>query len=191
MDASSPSLETGDTAPHAARFPLTAEIIAAHATALGPDFTAYRNHVCRVLEFHLALSGETMPSTAVSIAAAFHDLGIRTAQTFDYLEPSAALAAAYLERHGLAALEPEVRALIVEHHKLTRYTGPHAASVETWRRADLIDVSLGTLRHGLPRAFVRTVLRTHPNAGFHRLLAKLSAKQFLRTPWRPLPMIHL
>ena len=191
MDAISPPLETPNAPPGATRFPLTEEIIAAHATALGPDLVAYRNHVCRVLEFHLALSGETSPSTAVAIAAAFHDLGIWTARTFDYLEPSAALAAEYLERHGLTALGPEVRALIVEHHKLTRYTGPHAASVEAWRRADLIDVSLGTIRHGLPRAFVRDVLRAHPNAGFHRLLAKLTAKQFLRTPWRPLPMIHL
>jgi hypothetical protein len=37
------------------------------------------------------------------IAACFHDLGIWTDHTFDYLSPSAGLARDYLQRYGLSA----------------------------------------------------------------------------------------
>ena len=39
----------------------------------------------------------------MAIAAAFHDIGIWTAGTFDYLEPSVRVAAAYLTGTGRAA----------------------------------------------------------------------------------------
>lgn len=171
--------------------PLADEILAAHAAALGADFAAYRNHVRRVLEFFAALAGGNAPlPPQVQVAAAFHDLGIWTAHTFDYLPPSVALAEAWLAGRGMESLAPEVAAIIVEHHKLRPYAGPWAANVETFRRADLVDLSLGALRCGLPTALVRTVRAAHPNAGFHRLLARLTARQFLRTPLRPLPMFR-
>ena len=167
------------------------ELIAAHSTALGRDLPAYRNHVCRVLNYYVALRppADDLPET-VMIAAAFHDLGIWTARTFDYLEPSVRLAEAHLATLGREDLAPEVTALITEHHKLRPYTGPHAATVEIFRRADLVDLSLGLVRSGLPASFVGAVKAAFPNAGFHRRLVQLTARQFLRTPWRPLPMLR-
>ena len=58
------------------------------------------------------------------------------------------------------------------------------------RQADLIDVSLGRVRFGLPRAFIKTVQSTFPDHGFHGMLIKRSARQFLRSPLRPLPMFR-
>ena len=167
------------------------QLIAAHAPALAGDLPAYRNHVCRVLNYYAALGPPTdeIPE-AVMIAAAFHDLGIWTARTFDYLEPSAHLAQAHLAGLGREHLEPEVATLISEHHKLRPYTGPYMATVEAFRRADLVDLSLGLVRSGLPVAFVVAVKAAFPNAGFHRRLMQLTAQQFLRTPWRPLPMLR-
>ena len=172
-------------------FPVVDALIAQHSASLGRDFDAYRNHVCRVLNFFLALGApdEGLPE-AVPIAAAFHDLGIWTDATFDYLEPSVRLASAHLVRMGREALLPEVAAIIVEHHKLRPYRGPFAASVERFRRADLVDLSLGTLRCGLAPEVVGAVRAALPNAGFHARLLQLTARQFLRTPWRPLPMMR-
>lgn len=171
-------------------FPRVDEILAAHAAALGKDFAAYRNHVWRELNFYAALSADGNVSEAVQIAAAFHDLGIWTHDTFDYLGPSMDLASDHLQRNGKQALEEEVRAIIREHHKLRRYTGPHADSVERFRRADLVDLSLGLISCGLPRTTIRAVRRALPNAGFHRRLVALTLRQFGRDPLHPLPMFR-
>ncbi len=167
------------------------ELIAGFAPALGGDLAAYRNHVCRVLNYYVALRppANELPE-AVMIAATFHDLGIWTARTFDYLEPSVRLAQAHLAGLGREHLAPEVALLITEHHKLRPYTGAYAATVEAFRRADLVDLSLGLVRSGLPTSFVHAVKATFPNAGFHRRLLQLTARQFLHTPWRPLPMLR-
>ena len=70
-------------------FPLTDEILTDFALAIGTDLQGYRNHVYRVLNFYCAVSGiQGLPCDAVQIAAAFHDLGIWTDNTLDYLPPS-------------------------------------------------------------------------------------------------------
>jgi hypothetical protein len=162
--------------------------------ALGPDAEAYRHHVCRVLAFVSRLLPvqpfpEALPESLLQ-AAVFHDLGIWTDRTFDYLAPSRRLAAASLAACGASDIAPEVEAVIEHHHKLTRYRGPFEASVEVFRRADLVDVSLGLVSFGLERPFVAAVRREFPNAGFHRRLAELTGRQLLRTPLRPLPMLR-
>ena len=74
---------------------------------IGADWDGYRNHAQRVAHFCGAL-GVAAPDTQrkIAIAAAFHDLGIWSAGTMDYLPPSAALAREYLHAHGLDAWTP-------------------------------------------------------------------------------------
>lgn len=171
------------------RFQVVDATLEVHAAALGRDHRGYANHVARVLNFYRALSGGDCPEHVV-LAAAFHDLGIWSAGTFDYLGPSVALARRHLESQQRGALAPELEAIILQHHKLTAYGGPFAATVETFRKADLVDVSLGLFRFGLPRAFVRSVRNALPNAGFHRRLVGLTLRQFLQHPLHPLPMVR-
>lgn len=162
-----------------------------HADALGRDFLAYRNHSYRVANFHYLLDAEgAIDLDKLAVAAAYHDLGIWTAQTFDYLEPSTALATAYLAEIGKSEWTVEVAAMIGNHHKLTRCRPPLPASAETFRRADWVDVSRGRLRFGLERCAVVDVLALFPNAGFHRVLARLTLQHLLRHPLRPLPMFR-
>lgn len=172
-------------------FPVTDDILTSYALAIGADLTAYRNHIYRMLNFYVAISGtDSLPSAAVQIAAAFHDLGIWTDGTIDYLEPSVQQAMEYLASRQLTDLGDEVTALILEHHKVRPYRAAHALSVEPFRRADVIDVSLGLMTFGLPRAYIKTVKATFPNHGFHRMLIRLTARQFLRSPLKPLPMFR-
>ena len=172
-------------------FPLVDEVLDSFASALGNDRLAYRNHLYRMLNYASELFGQasSLPDS-VLIAAAFHDLGLWTDRTLDYLEPSAKLAGNYLQQHHLTALEAEVRAMIFEHHKLRLYRGEFAGTVEVFRRADLVDVSLGWVRFGLPAAYVRSVKQALPNAGFHARLAQVTLRQSLRSPLRPLPMLR-
>lgn len=172
--------------------PVVDDLLAPYAGLIGRDLAGYRHHVHRVFTFVLALappSADLVEKAAV--AAVFHDLGIWTAGTFDYLAPSIALAQAHLTGVGRPAWIPEVTATIAEHHKLTPYRARPDWLVEPFRRADWIDVTLGVRRFGLDWSFVATVRRTWPDEGFHRRLLELTAARWRRHPFSPLPMVRL
>jgi len=161
-----------------------------HAETLGSSFSAYRNHAYRVVNFHCLLSQDPVDLDKLAIAAAYHDLGIWSAGTFDYLAPSIAMANAYLDECGHPEWSQEIEAMIDHHHKLTP-CDPHGhSSVETFRRADWVDVSKGRIRFGLKRCVVAPVMNMFPGHGFHRLLVKLSFKRMLTHPLNPLPMLR-
>lgn len=167
-------------------------VLSAHKAALGADVVAYRNHVYRVANLCVAqTSGGCDEVDKIAIAAAFHDLGIWTDRTFDYLAPSVDLARAHLVSVGRPEWTAEITEMIVEHHKLTRYRGERASLVESFRRADWIDVSKGLRTFGLPRAFIRAVSSTWPSAGFHWRLVQLEMQRLRTHPWSPLPMVRL
>jgi hypothetical protein len=173
------------------RHPLVDAVLQTWSAALGADLPAYRGHVYRVLNFCQALAPD-VDDEQRAVAAAFHDLGIWSDGTFDYLAPSAARAISYLETTGRERGTDAVARAIMLHHKLTPYRGEGDADlIEAFRRADLIDVSLGLVRFGLPRAYVRRLRATFPNCGFHAKLGRLIARQLVRHPLRPLPMMRL
>lgn len=167
-------------------------VLRAHAAELGDDFTAYRNHTYRVANLCVALSsGDSGQLEKIAIAAAFHDLGIWTDRTFDYLGPSTGLACAHLAHAGKAGWAPEITGMIQQHHKVSRYRGEANGLVEPFRRADWVDVSRGFLAFGLPRDLLRKVFHTWPDAGFHKRLLQLSLGRLCTHPWSPLPMLKL
>jgi hypothetical protein len=166
------------------------ELLDAHAESLGPDRTAYRNHAYRVANLCLAQTGDGADVVEkVAVAAAFHDLGIWTDRTFDYLPPSVTRARAYLAGAGRAEWEPEITAMILEHHKLLALRG--GGLVEAFRRADWIDVTRGLRGFSVPRGLVREVFAAWPDAGFHRRLLGLGIERLRTHPLSPLPMLRL
>jgi hypothetical protein len=167
-------------------------LLEAHRAQIGADFTGYRNHTYRVANLCLALSpGDPDPLQKIVVAAAFHDMGIWTDGTFDYLQPSVRLAGAHLAGTGRAEWTPEITAMILEHHKISRYQGDAQWLVEAFRRADWVDVSMGLLTFGLPRTLLADLYSTWPSAGFHRRLVQLSLNRLRTHPWSPLPMMRL
>lgn len=123
------------------------------------------------------------------VAAVFHDLAIWTHGTIDYLRPSAPLAREWLQDGGHADWADEIDAMIDLHHRFRPWTTPGGELVEAFRKADLVDVSLGRVRFGLPRAFVAEVRSGFPNAGFDKRLVQLTMRQLRTDPLRPLPMM--
>jgi len=161
-------------------------------TQLGEDFTAYRNHCYRVLNLCLAFCGDSAETVnKVSIAVAFHDLGIWANHSFDYLGPSKQLAREYLAGAGLGDWSEEIEAMIEQHHKLREYKAHPNWLVEPFRKADWIDVSRGTMKFGLPCALVAEILAKYPNAGFHKRLIALTMQRLKTHPFDPLPMMRL
>lgn len=172
--------------------PLLDRLLQDHATELGADRTAYRNHCYRLVNVAVALSGrrDEVSLQQLSVAAAFHDLGIWTDNTFDYLDPSERRALVYLDNNGLSAWTEEVGAMIREHHRIRSARASAGSLAEAFRKADWLDVSLGLLRFGLAGGFLRELRATFPNAGFHKRLVQLSLRRLLSHPWNPLPMLR-
>jgi len=169
-----------------------AAILNAHADALGADFVPYWNHTHRVANLcatHVSGGAEAMEK--IAIAAAFHDLGIWTDATFDYLKPSVRLACAYLAASGLDQWQPEITAMISNHHKLTRYRDNPDWLVEPFRLADWTDVSLGFLKLGVPARFIGALYATWPSAGFHKRLVQLELAHLRKHPLNPLPVLKI
>jgi len=166
------------------------ELLAGYRQQLGLDYDAYRNHCMRVFNFCTALAGESgAAENKIIIAAVFHDLGIWTENTFDYLYSSQLLAQRYLEKSFKASWCKEIEAMIGQHHKFTRYRKNPQGLVEAFRKADRIDFSGGLLRYRLSDDFVVEVLDVFPNAGFHTMLAQLTLKRLKSHPLGFLPML--
>ena len=124
--------------------PTVEEVLDDHAPELGYDLTAYRNHVYRVVNLCLAMAGDSrVEPEKIAVAAVFHDLGIWTNHTFDYIDPSVELAREHLAARGMADWIPEIEAMIVDHHKVTPSRAHPQSLVESFRRADWIDVTRG------------------------------------------------
>jgi hypothetical protein len=198
-------LQYADYAGLLTSLPTVEEVLDEHASELGHDLIAYRNHVYRVVNLCLAIVGDSrVEREKIAVAAVFHDLGIWTNQTFDYIAPSVAIAREHLAARGMADWIPEIEAMIVDHHKITASRpNPHPSTpargalsgvegqslVESFRRADWIDVTRGLRRFGLPRTFVAAVSATWPSAGFHRRLVELTIDRWWKHPLNPLPMV--
>ena len=171
--------------------PLLEEILATYQPAFGDDFVPYKNHVYRMVNFCFQLKKDMDDEQRekVIIAGCFHDLGIWSDDTLDYLPPSVSAAHAYLEERGLSGWAVEIGLMISQHHKLSRYEDDANPLVELFRRADLVDVSLGMVKFGLSPDMVDNVKDMFPNAGFHMRLTQLAAREFFRHPFRPLPFL--
>jgi len=158
-------------------------------SVIGRDFEGYRNHCRRVFLFGCALAGTDGDNQQkMAIAAAYHDLGIWTDGTFDYLEPSKRLARAYLESTGKADWADEIEAMIENHHKVGPWSCKPTWLVEPFRQADWIDVTFGARNFGLPRRYILEIQRRYPNAGYHPALARLTFERMKTHPKDPLPM---
>ena len=170
--------------------PTVEEALNDHASELGDDLIAYRNHVYRVVNLCLAIVGDSRVEVEkIAVAAVFHDLGIWTNDTFDYIAPSVTLAREHLAARGMTDWIPEIEAMIMDHHKITPSHANSQSLVEPFRRADWIDISRGLRRFGLPRTFIAAVEAAWPNAGFHRRLVQLTIDRLLKHPITPLPMV--
>lgn len=167
---------------------LIEEVLDAHAPLLGRDFSGYRGHVYRTFNYACAFAGYPADPSELAVAAVFHDLGIWSSNTFDYVEPSSRAALAYARSRFPALDQTALRTIIESHHKLRPCRG-HAAA-EALRRADLADLSFGLIRFGLSSGLVADVRRAFPNAGFHACLWRIGWRWALRHPLRPLPMLR-
>jgi hypothetical protein len=169
--------------------PIIDALLAEWKGSLGSDYLAYRNHVYRVFNFACAFEhpkGEE--KEILAIATAFHDIAIWLDHTYDYLEPSVQRSKHYLEATGHKEWSETVAQIIYQHHKISPWR--EMGLVESFRRADWLDVCLFYLPTRLDRGFMSEVLREFPRCGFHRRLIELTLWWGKTHPFKPLPMLR-
>jgi len=169
------------------RHPIIEALFASYLDVLGSDTEKYKNHVYRIFNYSLYLSNNA-EEEKYAIAAFFHDIGIWTNHTFDYLQPSIALAKEYLIQSGKENWSEEIILMIDQHHKISSYKGNFESTTEIFRKADWADVSLGLIHFEIQATFIQQAKTQFPYKGFHFFLVKLFFKNLLRHPLKPLPM---
>lgn len=136
-----------------------------YRSELGENYEPYKNHVYRVYNFSASQVTSNESLEKLAIAAAFHDIGIWTNNTLDYLGPSAQLAKEYCTKQNLSFLQSrEIEIMINNHHKLSKVKVSELA--EIFREADLIDLSFGIFSKGRSRNEIRKIRSLLPNKGF-------------------------
>ena len=172
------------------RIPLLEEILSEWETVIGADFQGYKNHVYRVIHYCFALHEcEADERDKIIIAGGFHDLGLWTEQTVDYLPPSVLLARAYLQNNNMQHWSAEIELIIDMHHKIRPYIGTVGPLVEVFRKADLADFFWGIIKGGIADGTIKAVQAAFPNAGFHKMLLKEQGKWLVKHPLNPFPIL--
>lgn len=166
--------------------PVTDDVLASFADALGADATRYRNHLYRGLNYQRKLLQLNTVPDAIALAWALHDIGVWTAD-WDYIPPSLAQVDRLAPGYGVQDVA-RVRQMVEQHHKVRPYRGD--AWVETFRVADRIDVTRGLLRGSLSRSAVDQIVEAFPYDGFHGLLVRTATSWTTRHPLHPLPMFR-
>lgn len=172
--------------------PLLEDILAPWREVMGDQAQPYTNHVYRVLHYCFAVH-PCLPveKEKLTIAGAFHDIGLWSAQTVDYLAPSIHEAQDYLAANGKGDWAEEIGQMILWHHKFRRIRGPENTLIEVFRKGDWIDASMGWRRFSVPSGYVKSVQNAFPNLGFHDNLLHLTWQQLKKHPFRnPLPMMR-
>jgi hypothetical protein len=116
------------------------------------------------------------------IAACFHDIGLWSKKTVDYLPPSIDEAQHWLKKNDLSAWSDEISQMIDQHHKLSTWKEPGSPLIEVFRRGDLVDFSLGVIKFGIPSTSIQQLKIAFPNHGFHKMLIRGAFEWFSRHP---------
>ena len=164
------------------------DLLQPFSTVIGEDLEKYRNHVLRVFQNCLLLDSNKDNHSKYAIAAVYHDIGIWTNQTIDYLVPSIEQAKIFLTQTGNEEWIEEICLMIYWHHKFSRYEGRYVETVENFRKADWIDVSLALRTFKFDKKKINENRSRFPNSGFHLFLIKETVKNLFRNPLNPLPI---
>jgi hypothetical protein len=171
--------------------PLIEQILAIWKEQIGETYEGYRGHVYRMFNCCLAIRNcSEEEGKKLAIAAAFHDIGLWSDHTVDYLPPSVAQAQKWLVENELGSWGDEISLMINLHHKVRQYRDPKYPLVELFRKADLVDFSLGIFKFGLSPQYISQLKSEIPNAGFHKFLLRGTIDWFSKHPLSSPPFMR-
>jgi HD domain len=143
---------------------------------------------CRHIAAELARRrGWIIEGEVVTVAAALHDIGAyldpAARQSTDaYVADGAAVARSLLAAHSWTPARIDRCADAIERHHELRRQLARGAEVEALRLADLVDISGGLLRFGLPRQWVRELRQDVPVDGWGAEVARIGFRMVRERP---------
>lgn len=160
----------------------------------GPD-GAMERHCLRVflLSDQMAQQrGESVDREVMLVASLLHDIGLykEVSRGGVYVRDGAEYAAELLGMHGWNADRIKLCMDAIERHHEVRAQWKRGPEVELIRRADLIEVTAGLVRFGLPRAQIKQLFSTVPRDGTLREIGGEVGKLLLTRP-HTLPGVFL
>ena len=139
---------------------------------IGSDFPGYRGHIYRVLTYAMHyLENDTKYLDEIAVGLVYHDIGLWTAKTLSYVDPSCNLARSKLSKEFSAESLQIIHDVIYWHHKVNTFHGAHESVVDAVRKAYWIDATKGILNQGMPTTHILQFESTIANNGFHQTLA--------------------
>lgn len=143
-------------------------------------------HSVRVFLIAQRLARNELDRELLLCASLLHDIGLYPSVPGDgpYVSDGRRLAGALLAPHGWAPERLERLEIAVERHHNWRPQSAAGDEVELIRRADLVELSAGTVRFGLSRSWLRALAGSWPRRGFYGGLVRLLTPIVLRHPLR-------
>jgi len=157
-------------------------------TLVGAADGAIERHSVRVFVLAEELArraGHTYDRELMMCAALLHDAGLYVTGEAAYVTDGRRLAERLLGQRGWPPARVTLCADAVEHHHELVPQWWRGVEVELIRRGDLVEVTYGLVRFGVPRATIRELAARVPRDGFVREVVRaLVARERPRTLWR-------
>lgn len=189
MSATSPSADS------TVKTGAEADALAAVREASGETDGPMERHGVRVFRTACELAarrGADVDREVLLVTGFLHDLGLYDSISRGgvYVKDGAEFASELVGKHGWSAERTKLCADAIERHHELRSQWDLGAEVELTRRADLVDVSNGLVRFGLPRTWLRDLSAEVPRDGTYREVARLLGHAVRERPLT-LPRIFL
>ena len=155
--------------------------------ALGTDFEGYRNHCLRTLTFvhhqmpDLVFEKQPNILDIVSVALAFHSVGMWTHGPQDYIKHSTALMEQNLRKEGIWDDNSihMMREIILLHDLFGEYKDGESEwmneMIDTVRHAYWADTTVGFIRGDMHTSIVEAAYKKVPDAGFHNVITSMTS----------------
>jgi hypothetical protein len=171
------------------------DALAAVREATGEESGAMERHGLRVFLIASKMAehrGDEVDREVLLVAGLLHDLGLYDSISRGgvYVSDGAEFARDLVREHGWSEERATLCANAIERHHEVRPQWGAGAEVELARRADLVDVSAGVVRFGLPRSWLRDLFSAVSRDGTYAEIARLVGHTLRERPLT-LPRIFL
>ncbi len=163
-------------------------ILAHYRTQIGTDFERYNGHCYRVLNYVNLFGLEKEELYAASVIIPFHDLGIWTHHSMDYLDNSVREAKRFFHEKNMGVEDELIDSMILDHHKMT---STKSSLAEKLRKADLMDLSFGFIHFGRPGSQLKAIKSAFPSHGFQWDIYRKVTGYAVRHLGNPFPMMKI
>ena len=156
--------------------------------AVGTDFEGYRNHCLRTLTFVY----HQMPDSVfdkqpnildiVSVALAFHNVGMWTLEPRDYKNHSIAVMEQHVKKEGKwdNTSINMMREIILLHDLFGQYKDGESEwmneMINTVRHAYWADTTVGFIRGEMHASIVEAAYKKVPDAGYHNVITSMTSR---------------